>query len=83
MLILASEQEAVCNTKLLQNNMTYSKEQSKKQALMGTEVELRSEEKYQSWQSAYNHFMAPRAIFQHRFLRSLFVVNTEMIWYQR
>lgn len=60
MLILASGQEAVNNTKRLENNMIYSKEQSKTQTLlMGTEVEQRSEEQYQGWQSAINILWHP------------------------
>lgn len=57
-LILASEQEAVNNTKLLQNNMTYQKEQ-RKASMMGTEVEQRSEEQYLGWQSAILWHLEP------------------------
>ncbi len=81
MLILASGQEAVNNTMLLQNNTVYSKEQSKKQTvMMGTEVEQRSEEQYQGWQSAINILWHPEPCST---IKSLSPVNTEMIGYQR
>lgn len=78
-LILASVQEADINTMLPQNNMTYP---------LRNRVTWKQCWWAQRWskgpggtvsRKCYYHFMAPTATFDHSSLRSLSLVNTEMI----